>query len=74
LGCLIGREALALLVEVRDLRRNVDHGPGSLNFVVAAFNRHGDFFFQALQVLLGLGKLRPSLAHNRHAYRAAARR
>src|SRR5260370_30867830 len=63
LGDLIGRESFALLAELRDLRRNIDHAPGSLKLVVAALNRYGDFFLQALQVLLGLGKLRPSLAH-----------
>src|SRR5260370_38809079 len=63
LGDLIGRESFALLAELRDLRRNIDHAPGSLKLVIAALNRYGDFFLQALQGLLGFGKLRPSLAH-----------
>src|SRR5260370_28138179 len=63
LGCLIGRQAFALLAELCDLGCDMDHAAGAFELVVAAFDGHADLLFQVLKILLGFGKLRGVLAH-----------
>src|SRR5260370_25847267 len=63
LGGLIGRQAFALLAELGDLSRDMDHAAGALQLVVAAFDGHADLLFQVPKILLGSAKLARVLAY-----------
>src|SRR5260370_27034010 len=63
MGGLICRQAFALLAELGDLSRDMDHAAGALQLVVAAFDGHADLLFQVLKILLGFGKLGGVLAY-----------
>lgn len=60
---LIGREAFTFPAELCDLCGKVDHALGPFQLVVAALNLNCDLFLEALEILLGLRKLRGMLAH-----------